>query len=125
MNVREERHFPLFGAAEGSLALGQLSCSCKGGRGEVLVGNGYRTVHIGQIEVAPVDSYLVASLSQNLLILAAALDELTAAFSYDGRYGCLTVVVDRQFRGCSKEELHIVLLSVVRFHLIRDEVDRC
>ena len=121
----ELRHLALVGAGVGSGALGELACGGKGGGGELLVGHGDGAVHVGQVEVAPVDGDEVAGLAQHLLFLAAALDVSALAVADDGGRGGLTVVVDGELGRRAEVELHVVLLFVGRTDLIGDEVDGC
>ena len=119
----ELRHLAFLGAVEGCGALGQFAGRQEGGGGEVLVGNRDGAVHVGQVEVAPVDGDEVAGLAQHLLVLAAALDVLASILGDDIRHGGLAVVVNGHL-GCRAEvELHVVLLLVVAAHLIGDVVD--
>ena len=118
VHERELRHFSFFGTGERSCACRQLARTCKGRSCEILVCDSHRAIYVGQIEVAPVDGNQVSSLAQNLLISAATLDVLASTTCLDCRHSWLTVVIDRQFRGCSEVELDVVLLPVIGFHLI-------
>ena len=123
VHVGQLRHLAFFGAGVWNSAFGQSACSDKGRGRELLIGDSNRAIHIGQVEVAPVDGNQIPSLAQNLLVFASALDVLTLSVADDGSNGCLAVVIDCQFGRCAEVELHIVLLLVVGTNLVGDEVD--
>ena len=85
----------------------------------------YGAIHVGQVQIAPVDGDEVAGLAQHGLCHRPCLQVADAACGDAFRARRLVHLVDGELWRGGEVELHVVRLAVGRRHLIRQIVDGC